>query len=459
MMTVIAAAGGLLVGAVASWLYWRGRQGGREAEVAMLSAQLKEVKAEAEKAGEQARRDGEQYGRLALEAQERAHRAALDALENRHREIVAAVEQRWQEMMAKVTAEMSVKTEAMLKARQKEFSDYSTSSIENLMKPLGETMAQMQQAMVEAAKEQSRLGGEMKAGVEGMMRESEAARRSADELARVFRQGSRVQGEWGEVVLDELLQAGGLTRGVHYDTQAVIRHADGTTVKSEEGRRLRPDVILHLDKTRDVVIDSKVSLTAFLDYLNATDDALRNRALRQHVESLQKHVKELAAKDYSSYIRPPKVAMNYVIMFVPNSGALWTALTAQPDLWRRAMEQGVFIADEQTLYAALRIVSLTWTQIAQVSNHEKVFALAGEMLDRVGQFVKKYKAVGKALEVAAKAYDEGDRKLGDTGQSIVQTCRKLQRLGARESDRNPLPPLTEAEQLAATTQMPEADAT
>lgn len=119
------------------------------------------------------------------------------------------------------------------------------------------------------------------------MRESEAARRSADELARVFRQGSRVQGEWGEVVLDELLQAGGLTRGVHYDTQAVIRHADGTTVKSEEGRRLRPDVILHLDKTRDVVIDSKVSLTAFLDYLNATDDALRNRALRQHVESLQ----------------------------------------------------------------------------------------------------------------------------------------------------------------------------
>ena len=93
-MTVIAAAGGLLVGAVASWLYWRGRQSGREAEVAMLSAQLKEVKAEAEKAGEQARRDGEQYGRLALEAQERAHRAALDALENRHREIVAAVEQR-----------------------------------------------------------------------------------------------------------------------------------------------------------------------------------------------------------------------------------------------------------------------------------------------------------------------------------------------------------------------------
>ena len=232
MMTVIAAVGGLLVGGAASWLYWRGRQSGREAEVAILSAQLKEAKAEAEKAGEQARRDGEQYGRLALEAQERAHRAALDALENRHREIVAAVEQRWQEMMAKVTAEMSVKTETMLKARQKEFADYSTSSIESLMKPLGETMAQMQQAMVEAAKEQSRLGGEMKAGVEGVIRESEAARRSADELARVFRQGSRVQGEWGEVVLDELLQAGGLTRGVHYDTQAVIRHADGTSVKT-----------------------------------------------------------------------------------------------------------------------------------------------------------------------------------------------------------------------------------
>ena len=104
------------------------------------------------------------------------------------------------------------------------------------------------------------------------------------------------------------------------------------------------------------------------------------------------------------------------------AGALWTALNAQPDLWRKAMDRNVFIADEQTLFAALRIINLTWTQIAQAQNHEKVYALANEMLDRVGQFMKKYQALGKALDSAAKAYEDGEKKLLPTGQSILQTC-------------------------------------
>jgi DNA recombination protein RmuC len=108
-------------------------------------------------------------------------------------------------------------------------------------------------------------------------------------------------------------------------------------------------------------------------------------------------------------------------------------------MWRRAMEKNVFIADEQTLFAALRIVSLTWTQITQAENHEKVYALANEMLDRVGQFMKKYQAMGKALESAQKAYEEGEKKLLPSGQSILQTCAKLQKLGAKQSTTNPLP--------------------
>ena len=139
--------------------------------------------------------------------------------------------------------------------------------------------------------------------------------------------------------------------------------------------------------------------------------------------------------------------MDYVIMFVPHSGALWTALNAQPDLWRRAMERNVFIADEQTLFAALRIISLTWTQIAQAQNHEKVYALAAEMLDRVGQFVKRYQALGKALEQAQRAYEDADRKLQPTGQSILQTSAKLIKLGAKASDKNPLPQLADIDDI------------
>ena len=176
-----------------------------------------------------------------------------------------------------------------------------------------------------------------------------------------------------------------------------------------------------------------------MDFVNAETEDDRQRHLKAHVDSLQRHIKGLADKDYSSYIRPPKVRMDYVIMFVPHSGALWTALNAQPDMWRRAMERNVFIADEQTLFAALRIVSLTWTQIAQTENHEKVYALANEMLDRVGQFMKKYQLLGKALENAQKAFEDGEKKLQPSGQSILQTCAKLQKLGAKQSTTNPLP--------------------
>ena len=279
----------------------------------------------------------------------------------------------------------------------------------------------------------------MRTHLEHLMQQSRAAQRSADELARVFRRGNKVQGDWGETVLDELLEAQGLTRGIHYDTQATLRDADGQAVRSEQGSLMRPDVILHLDQRREVIIDSKVSLAAYMDYVNADTDDQRRQALKAHVASLQAHVRELAAKDYSAYIRPPKLRMDYVIMFVPHSGALWTALNAQPDLWRRAMDKNVFIADEQTLFAALRIIQLTWTQIAQAQNHEKVYALANEMLERVGLFLKKYQALGKALEAATRAYEEGERKLQPSGPSILQTCAKLQRLGAKASDKNPLP--------------------
>ena len=138
-----------------------------------------------------------------------------------------------------------------------------------------------------------------------------------------------------------------------------------------------------------------------------------------------------------------------MIMFVPHSGALWTALNSKPDLWRRAMEKNVFIADEQTLFAALKIISMTWTHIAQAENHEKVYALAEEMLDRVGQFVKRFEAVGKSLDAARKAYDDAGAKLSPSGQSIIQTCGKLQRLGARQSTRNPIPQLADADEVPA----------
>ena len=462
---------GVIVGSVIGWMLSRGKQQALVAKNEMLQAQLETqkqeaqqmlrdakeewssqlemAKQEAEKRNQTLLVEKEKTYREALEAKDAACREMLAGQEKRHAEAMEAQQARFEEIMAKVSAQVKSATDDMLKQRQKEFAESSHENLGQIVNPLRETIDKMKQAMTENTLKQTSMSSEMKANIEHMMRQSAAAQKSAEELTRVFKHGTKVQGDWGETVLDELLEAQGLTRGVHYDVQSVIRDGSGQVIKSEEGSLMRPDVILHLDLRREVIIDSKVSLTAFIDYVNAETEDERQQYLKAHIESIQKHVKELSVKDYSSYIQPPKVKMDYVIMFVPHTGALWTALNAQPDLWRKAMDKNVFIADEQTLFAALRIINLTWTQITQVQNHEKVYALANEMLDRVGQFMKKYQALGKALDNAKSAYEDGEKKLQPSGQSILQTCGKLLKLGAKQSDRNPLPQLVDIDDIPA----------
>lgn len=420
-----------------------------EATKKEASEQLAKTKAEAQQQLETTKKEANDLlakTKAEAEAQQQKALAEKDAAWN---DIMKGQEQRFNETMTRMSEQMKNATADMLKDRQKEFADSSNQQLGQIVNPLRETIDKMKQTMADTTLKQTEMSSVLKDNIERSMQQALAAKKSAEELANALKHGSKVQGDWGEAVLDELLTSQGLVRGIHYDTQAVIRDAQGNTVHTDDGATLRPDVILHLDQRREVIIDSKVSLTAFLDYANADNEADRQRFLKTHIDSLQKHVKELSTKDYSAYVQPPKVRMDYVIMFVPHTGALWTALNAQPDLWRKAMEQNVFIADEQTLFAALRIISLTWTQIRQAENHEQVYRLANEMLDRVGQFMKKYTAIGKALKTATTAYDDAERKLQPSGQSILQTCAKLQKLGAKQSDKNPLPQLIDIDEVAA----------
>lgn len=362
----------------------------------------------------------------------------LEAQKQLYDDLAKAGEKRMEETLARMTSQLRESADTMLRQRQEEFASASAGSIERIVTPLKERIGEMKRAMDENARSQTDISATMRTSIEHLMTISGETRKSAEELAKVFRHQGKVQGDWGERVLGELLESQGLTEGIHFDVQPQITDEKGQAIVSRDGSRMRPDVILHLDRDREMVIDAKVSMTAYMDYVNAETAEERDRCLRAHVASIEKHVEELARKDYSSYIKAPKVSVDYVIMFMPNSAALWTALNARPDLWRKAMERNVYIADEQTLYAALRIIDMTWRQIAQARNHEKVYQLAGEMLDRVGQFERKYEAIGDALDKARRMYDEGSRKLDEKGQSIRQTCAKLLKLGAVNSSRNPV---------------------
>lgn len=455
---IIAAIVGITLGVLIGALYGKGKNGKLSTQIELLQYQLQSLKDTYEKqlqyAKERYENDikavNEDYERdinalhdqldRQMKESDKLHQQTMQEQERRHKDAIEALQQRFDETILRMTEQVKNAANDMLRDRQKEFAESSNANIGAIVTPLRETIDKMKKAMDDNTIKQTAMTTEMRTNIEHMMRQSEAAKQSADELARVFRNRSKVQGDWGETVLDELLASQGLTKGIHYDTQAVIRDQQGNVVKTEDGSNMRPDVILHLDQQRDVIIDSKVSLSNYIDYVNADNETDKQRFLRLHIDSINRHVKELSQKNYSSYIQPPKVKMDYVIMFVPHSGALWTALNAQPDLWRKAMEQNVFIADEQTLFAALRIINHTWTQIKQAQQHEQVYRLAEEMLDRVGQFLKHYETLGKALENAQKSFDNAKAKLEPHGQSIITTANKLIQLGAKPSAKNPLPP-------------------
>lgn len=352
----------------------------------------------------------------------RQNERTLADRERYQRESMLAMQSKFDETVARMKAELESATAEMLRQRESEFARSSSESVSRILEPLNINIEQMRRAVSENTIRHSEIGGQLSDNIRMVMEHSDAARKSADQLADALRGGGRIQGDWGETVLTELLESQGLTEGVHFDTQVVMRDSDSL---------MRPDVILHLDNERDVIIDAKVSLSAFLDYSNAETDERRAAALAAHVRSIENHVRELVRKDYSSYVKAPRTRLGYVIMFVPCTAAVYAATSQKPDLWRRAMEQGVYIADEQTLYAALRIVDMTWRQITQARNHEQVYALAGEMLDRVDAFMKCFTDIDTKLKAACSSYEQALGKLRDSGQSIPKTCRKLIDLGAK----------------------------
>ena len=467
METIIISLISLAVGAATGILAGKVRSGRLYTRIGILESQLSESRAAAE---ESLRRMEETHGRVmeerekahalmlrdrdrswqsVLEEKERVNAESLARQEAHHREAMEALQGRFDETVAKMKAELENVTAEMLRRRQSEFETSSREGVAKILEPLNVSIREMRQAVADNTEKHTEFGGRLAANIRMVMEHSDAARKSADRLADALRGGGRIQGDWGEKVLTELLESQGLREGVHFDTQPTLRDAAGNAVRNESDRLLRPDVILHLDRERDVVIDAKVSLSAFLDYRSAETDEARDAALKNHVTSIENHVKELARKDYSAYTCPGRIRMDYVIMFVPNTTALYAATLQKPDLWRKAMEKGVYIADEQTLYAALRIIDMTWRQIAQAENHEKVYALANEMLDRVNMFMEKFVTLGNKLNDARKSYDDAFGKIRESGQSIPVTCRKLVSLGASVKPRKGVTPdllgLTEPE--------------
>ena len=387
----------------------------------------------------QAKEEARTYAQELLSAKEQAHREAMASLENHHQQALLSEQQRYEEMLAKVSAEMKATTEQMLRQRQSELQESNSLHMQQIVSPLKDTIQRMETALKENRSTQETSTEAIKEKIATLVSTTMKVSDSAERLSNALTAENKTQGNWGEQKIESLLTSIGLERGLEYDAQEYLRDAAGNIIVSDESsRRMQPDIILHLDETRDLIIDSKVSLNAFVDYTNADNDQGRSVALAGHLRSVRNHVKELSKKNYAAYVRSPRQSVDFVMMFVPVDGALQLALSADPTLWREAMNQGVFIVGEQNLYAALRAVQVTWTTIKQNANNKAICDTAEELLNRVGDFMEKFNDLGKRLEKVNEAYESVSKK-ATSGQSVLGSARKLVKLGAKASTVHPLP--------------------
>lgn len=425
--TIVVSAAAAIVGLLAGLLLGGRGRGSQRTQIEMLGRQLADAKEEHQRQLDAAAADYTARRQEALEQQQRHYEHLIDEQDRRHRNDTEALEQRFNSTVKMVKEQMENATSEMLKRRQEEFTTASNANLTGIVNPLKETMEKMKEEMAKNSTVQTTMSAEIKTNMEHMIRQSIEAQKSAEELTRAFKHDSKTQGDWGEVILSNLLAQQGFTEGKDFETQVVMRDEDGITIQPAEGENLRPDVLLHLDEKRDIIIDSKVSMTAYINYANATDENQRRLYLKEHIASLRSHVDELSAKNYPMY--QVNTHLDFVIMFVPQVPALWAATSEDPSLWQDAMQKKVFIADEHTLYAALRIIRITWTHIDQEKNHQRLYDLAQEMIERTGNFLKDYNSIGKNLQDALDAYESGKKRLMPDGRSITTTANQILALG------------------------------
>lgn len=354
------------------------------------------------------------------------------------------MEERRQEMERQVEAtkqELALRTQELLRQNADRLKRENSEHMTLLTTPLREAISEMRRALEDTTKHSAEDNASLRELLAQMMRSNREIGEQAELLANVLRRDSQAAGYMGEVILGDLLAAQGLVEGVHYESQPYLRDAKGRKARNEDtGSAMRPDFILHYPQGQDVVIDSKVSMAAYERYVNATDPEEKAKALKAHIQSVRKHVDELAGKDYSRYLDPGRQAVDFVLMFMPFESSLQLALANDPSLWHEAFERKVFITSEQNLTAILHMIHVAWVQNQQAQNQRLVFGLAEQLIDRLGDFIKRYTALGERLEQAKRAFDDCGKKLYAGNQSVVKKAHELIDMGAKENPDRRIPP-------------------
>ena len=368
----------------------------------------------------------------------------LQEIKDNHKEAMKEQAEAYGKQSEALKLEMMAKTEQILKQRQEELDKKAAETFESITGNLGKDLKEMKTAFEENKTKSSEDSASMREKFDNAVKQLAEQTRTigdkADHLADAMRGQKKMQGCWGETVLKNLLDAEGMVEGRDYDKEETLRDALGIVLLNEDtDKRMRPDYLLHFVDNQDVVVDSKVSLSAFADYLEAETDEARSDAAARNLAAFREQVKRLAVKNYSDYLKPGRRMVDYVIMFVPNYPALQLAYNNDPKLWQWAYAQKVLITSAETLMPFLRTIFLAWRNVEQVKNQQKIIESAQNMINRVADFSSYMQNLGRKLEEAQSAYEDADRKLKNSGQGILVSAHQVAKLGVPLAAKKVLP--------------------
>ena len=358
-----------------------------------------------------------------------------DRLEQRDKETSELHHLREEEIYRHAEARFKAMSEESLRLQTNCLRDANGEQLNALLQPLRQRLEEFNRACTDAYVKENASRQSLADHIERLSELNHTIGEEARNLTKALKNDSRQQGRWGEVILETLLERAGMKPGVNFIAQPTRDHISGETLKSETtSHNLRPDIIVLLPGERNLIIDSKVSLKAYVEFVGASDEETRRKAGKRHVESMRQHVKELADKRYPHAVTR---SIDQVLMFIPNEGAYMAAVDLDPDLWDYACQRNIVIVAPAHLFSVIHLVNHLWQVEQRNRNVEEVAKLGGLIYDDIATLLSDLEKAEKSLDAAHKAYSDCIGRLTKGRQCLVRRTERLREMGISPKKRIP----------------------
>ncbi|MFN8208151.1 MAG: DNA recombination protein RmuC [Bacteroidales bacterium] len=410
---------GVVTGGLILWGFLHSRTAVSEASLAEKDKLLREISQES-----QARLAGKEREIVELTAMHSAAQADLKNLEQK----LLEQKQQLEETQKQMSLQFESLANRILEEKTQKFTDQNKTRLEEILKPLGEKIKDFRDKVELIYGDENRQRFHLGKEIEKLMQLNQVLGDEAKNLTRALKGESKTQGNWGEMILENILEKSGLVKNREYEVQA--------SFTGEDGKRMQPDILVRYPGNRTVVIDSKVSLTAYERFATAEDPGEQEKAAKDHLLSVKKHIQELGQKNYENiyHIR----SLDFVMLFLPVEPAYYLALQADPALWHYAYERRILLMSPTNLLAALKMIESLWRIENQNENALEIARQSGDMLDKFVSFVEDLKKVGSKIDDAHNTWDEAMRKLSSGKGNLVNRARRIQELGTKSKKQLPL---------------------